>query len=190
MTDTQLLLPPLEGNIHESSSSFVEGGRSSAQDTSNDANGSRSVLPPEIRDRFETMKSMWRQSRRQGQEGSTSDETEVLKRKQREMAVETALAVDYEISRLQGGIAELEALLNVEDSYDDDDGVEDSCGEEDDDEGIFHDNVVAVVPPSLVPLDDDNDASNSVGSRDSIERDVKEEETDHTDRSMGPPATS
>ena len=190
MKDTQLLLPPLEDNIHESASSFVDGGRSKSQDISNDGNGSRSILPPELRERFETMKSMWRQSRRQSPEGSTNDgtEIEVLKRKQREIAVETAIAVDYEISRLQGGIDELEALLNVEDSYDDDDEVEDSCGEDDED-GIYHDDVVAVVLPSVVPVDDDNDLSNSVGSRESIERDVKEEINDHTEI-MGPPATS
>ena len=182
MTDMQLLLPPLEGNSDEDASSDVEGEGPRTQDVAKDANGSRSVLPPELRDRFEVMKSMWRRSQRQNVEGN-DDETNSrdLKRKQRELAVETALAVDDEVSRLRGGIAELEALLNVHEAY----------GEEEDDEGGFQDAAVDnVVLPSIVPVEDDNDLCRSAGNRDSIEHGVEKEETESTVKIMGPPATS
>ena len=182
MTDMQLLLPPLEANSDEDASSDVEGEGPRTQGVPKDANGSRNVLPPELRDRFEIMKSMWRRSQRQDVEGN-DDETNSrdLKRKQRELAVETALAVDDEVSRLRGGIAELEALLNVQEAY----------GEEDDDEGEFQDRAVDnVVLPSIVPVEDDNDLCRSSGNRDSVEHGVEKEETESAVKIMGPPATS
>lgn len=90
--------------------------------------GNDAILSAELRDQFETMKSIWRQARR----GSNDDERssssndnsdfrgrrvrvrEDLKRKEREMAVETAIKVQNEIETWQNGIADLEALLAAE----------------------------------------------------------------------------
>lgn len=85
------------------------------------------ILSAELRDQFESMKSIWRQARRghneQGSSSSTdSSQTkerrirlrEDLKRKEREVAVETAIKVQNEIATWQNGIADLEALLAAE----------------------------------------------------------------------------
>jgi len=89
--------------------------------------GNDVVLSADLREQFETMKSIWRQARRgQDDEGSSSstDNTDTkerrvrvrqeLKRKEREAAVETAIKVQTEIETWQNGIADLEALLAAE----------------------------------------------------------------------------
>jgi len=89
--------------------------------------GNEAILSVELRDQFENMKSIWRQARRgDDDEGSSSlnDNSETreqrvrvrenLKRKEREIAVETAIQVQNEISTWQNGIADLEALLAAE----------------------------------------------------------------------------
>ncbi|KAL3915705.1 MAG: hypothetical protein SGARI_008129, partial [Bacillariaceae sp.] len=85
------------------------------------------------------MKSVWRQARRpsaddlgeQADASQAQDEgEEELRRKQREMAVETALAVDTEISRWKNGIAELDAMSAEEASDDSDGDFDDHEGEE------------------------------------------------------------
>lgn len=100
----------------------VENQTASQQNAGNDA-----ILSHELRDQFETMKSIWRQARRDnGDEGSSSsnDSSETrerrvmvredLKRKERETAVETAIKVQNEIETWENGIADLEALLAAE----------------------------------------------------------------------------
>lgn len=100
----------------------VENQTASQQNVGNDA-----ILSHELRDQFETMKSIWRQARRDnGDEGSSSsnDSSETrerrvivredLKRKERETAVETAIKVQNEIETWENGIADLEALLGAE----------------------------------------------------------------------------
>jgi hypothetical protein len=180
MTDMQLLLPPLEDGSNEGASRSGDGrsspsGSSDGTDGHIGANDSRSLLTPHLRESFETMKSIWRHSRRPNSTGNESfdgDDADSLKRKQRELAVETALAVNSEITRLQSGIAELEALLNVpqhhdydDDDEDDDDGVdEDSFSVEnsdaDDEPQDYHPDVnpdVPIVLPLVIPVEDDND---------------------------------
>ena len=85
------------------------------------------ILSAELRDQFESMKSIWRQARRgHNEQGSPSSNEssqtrekrimlrEDLKRKEREVAVETAIKVQNEIATWQNGIADLEALLAAE----------------------------------------------------------------------------
>lgn len=89
--------------------------------------GNDAILSAELRDQFETMKSIWRQARRgkDDERSSSSNDNadcrgrrvrvrEDLKRKEREMAVETAIKVQNEIETWQNGIADLEALLAAE----------------------------------------------------------------------------
>lgn len=89
--------------------------------------GNDVVLSAELREQFETMKSIWRQARR-GQDddrsSSSTDNTDTrerrirvcqeLRRKEREIAVETAIKVQNEIEKWQNGIADLEDLLAAE----------------------------------------------------------------------------
>jgi hypothetical protein len=91
------------------------------------------ILSNELREQFEAMKAVWRQAKRESslsddeEEGGKGNDKDVcetvqhredLKRKERETAVETALAVDAEIARWQNGIADLEALLAAEEEED------------------------------------------------------------------------
>lgn len=113
----------------------------------NKDNNYGAILSDDLRDQFETMKSVWRQARRgaaSGNDDATSsasscngDGTETketralfregLKRKERETAFETAIKVENEISKWQHGIADLEALLAAEEEYSTENGdVEDN----------------------------------------------------------------
>lgn len=101
------------------------------------------ILSSELRDQFESMKSIWRQARRDhGDEGSCSSNDnnearerklqarEELKRKEREVAVETAIKIHKEITSWQNGIADLEALLAAEEEQaSNDDDVPDEEGD-------------------------------------------------------------
>jgi len=82
------------------------------------ANNNNTILSDDLRDQFETMKSIWRQARRGNDDGDSSSNTAMIrkdwKRKERDTAVETAIKVDNEISQWRGGIADLEALLAAE----------------------------------------------------------------------------
>jgi len=106
---------------------------------SSNNNDDDDILSDELRDQFETMKSVWRQARRGDGDGSSSssnsnnsEDTETkerrrarvrkdLKRKERETALDTAIKVDDEINQWRNGIADLEALLAAEDSELDED---------------------------------------------------------------------
>lgn len=90
----------------------------SAMDESSNPSSS-TVLSQELREQFESMKTVWRQSKRaqsdeKFSQGGVASSQEDLRRKARETAVETALAVDEELSRWKNGIAELEAMLAAE----------------------------------------------------------------------------
>lgn len=82
------------------------------------ANNNDAILSDDLRDQFETMKSVWRQARRGDVDSDSSSNTTVtrkdLKRKERDTAVETAIKVDNEINQWRNGIADLEALLAAE----------------------------------------------------------------------------
>lgn len=124
---------------------------------------SNSILPPELRENFESVKALWRHIGRckDGKVDDGSEEVE-LRRKQREKAVETAVAIDAEIARWQNGIAELEAMLAEADGLDRAPaGVVDPF-----EEGVAgrpgvgqggHPNVRFPSLPPVIPLDDDDD---------------------------------
>jgi hypothetical protein len=145
MTGTQLIIP-----LEDEADTSVGGGNSGSS-TSNRINKvaesaftapsfdaseklSSTVLSDNLREQFESMKTVWRQVRRAstGEEGVQTGQHSLqeLKRKERKTAVETALAVDQEISKWKNGIAELETMLAAEEdnslcsSYSDDDDVE------------------------------------------------------------------
>jgi hypothetical protein len=142
MTGTQLIIP-----LEDEADTSVGGGNSGSS-TSNRINkvaesaftapsfdssekSSSTVLSDNLREQFESMKTVWRQVRRAstGEKGVQTGQLSLqeLKRKERKTAVETALAVDQEISKWKNGIAELETMLAAEEdnslcsSYSDDD---------------------------------------------------------------------
>jgi hypothetical protein len=150
MTDMQLIIPPVEDNVNH--------GDVSHDGMANNNDGSRGVLPDELRENFESMKAIWRQARRTN---SSGDEAEELRRKEREVAVETAVAVDAEISRWQTGVDELEALLAAEEGESDE-------HEEFDDEPVAWERQRYVIRfPSLPPvIPPEDEESVSEGSSD------------------------
>jgi hypothetical protein len=154
MTGTQLIIP-LEDDTDNSAGS-TNSSRSSHcmnQDTAVAApsfdlkentiennktlSSSSRVLSDELREQFESMKTVWRHAKRASsgesfvQDGLLSSQE--LKRKERKTAVETALAVEKEISRWKNGIAELEAMLAAEEdcSLDDYSSDDDKAGAQD-----------------------------------------------------------
>lgn len=75
--------------------------------------GEDDVLSPELRDNFETMRTLIRQEKKRKADKTVEDIAgdEQLQAKKLQVAVKTAVAVEDEMSRLRNGIAELEALL-------------------------------------------------------------------------------
>ena len=117
MTDMQLILSTMEDDDVSLGGTTSDNGKQ---------NGRTSVLSKDLRERFEAVKAVRRSVQRST--GSRSEEEE-LKRKERGVAVETALAIESEITTWQNGIAELEAILareNGEEEDQDDDFEEDS----------------------------------------------------------------
>ena len=174
MTDMQLIVPPLDGNncrregqdddaAAASDNARLENGNRE-EDQHQQQKGSRSVLPDGLRANFEEMKSVWRAARRAESSNNSSwgdNEKEELKRKERELAVETAVSANAEIAKWENGIAELEALLGEQQ-----DGEEYYDGEEEEQdmpEDEHHQNQHPVVEfPALVsipvvPVEDDAD---------------------------------
>jgi hypothetical protein len=90
------------------------------------------VMSPELRQNFETMKSLKRKDPPGTREMCDAHET-----KKRQLAIETAIAVEKEMSRLRHGIAELEAILAEQENEDID---------------------ITVFPflPPVIPADDDD----------------------------------
>jgi hypothetical protein len=123
------------------------------------------VLSQDLRESFEAMKAVWRQAGRD--RGEDAAATEELKRKEREQAIETALAVDSEVTKWQNGIAELKAMLAA---AEEEDGSEGGYSEEGEEDLIEENNHAAYprgrplpavrfpsLPPVVVPDDDEND---------------------------------
>lgn len=164
------------------------------ESSSSSITSSGNVLSDELRDQFETMKAVWRQAKRASslegdeQEGSQHAShqrgdheplphqphlpDQDLKRKARDVAVDTALAVHDEIARWQNGIADLEALLAAEDVSD----LDEEEGNEAAVEALGVQEVYVVrnrrpVPhglrfprlPAVVPTDDEGGAWSDVG---------------------------
>jgi hypothetical protein len=138
MTDMQLIVPPLEENNRQEDEAASRGMKTDGSPE----DGQGSVLPEELRANFEAMKSVWRQARR-----ASGEEEEELRRKERELAIETAVSADAEIAKWQSGIAELEALLA--------EGGEEDELEESDDE---HRHAVVEFPSllSIVPHEEED----------------------------------
>jgi len=131
----QLVIPIEDTSSGNSVSSHCKGQQQEQSDAENRPEsaavqgnkGHDGILSAELRDQFECMKTIWRQARRDNNEeasSSSNDSSETrerrvrvredLKRKEREVAVETAIKVQNEIATWQNGIADLEALLAAE----------------------------------------------------------------------------
>lgn len=158
----------------------------------NNNNSTSSVMSDDLRHQFEAMKTVWRQAKRAESqeslhEGHNSQDCNEkhseedpaaaaaeagsdLKRKAARMAVETALAVDQEISRWQNGIADLEALLAAEEAAAAEDKYESESDEEEKEEasrrrdGRRRRPVQEIDVPRfpilarVIPVDDEDDA--------------------------------
>jgi hypothetical protein len=163
----QLIIPPIEEDASPhgdmAKNETLTGTEENTTTTTNHGEG---VLSQDLRESFETMKAVWRQAARDSGEDSAA--TEELKRKGREQAVETALAVDSEVTQWQKGIAELEAMLSAAEGEDGSEGGYIEEGEEDSMEENNHEVVYprglpfpAVrfpsLPPMVVPDDDDQE---------------------------------
>jgi hypothetical protein len=160
MTGMQFIVPPLDDESKQNASSDGE----TSQSESNNANN-RTVLPDELRENFEAMQYVWRQSLR-----ASGEEAKELSRKEREKAVETAIAVDAEINRWQNGIAELEALLSAQEGrqdYSDDDGDDEEDAESNHGGHLPQPQRNAIVFPLLPPVIPPEDADENCDSDDS-----------------------
>ena len=167
MADMQLIVPPLDGNKSQeqdnaAAAAASSGGMNPDAESHDSSEGQGSVLPDGLRANFEEMKSVWRDARR----ATNGEEREELKRKERVLAAETAVAAHAEIAMWQNGIAELEALLREQEQ--DGGGAEDE--EEADELGgeqPQQDNVVVEFPALLsivVPEEGEMDAEHDDGS--------------------------
>jgi hypothetical protein len=78
-----------------------------------DGHDDNDVLSPELRQHFNTMRRLIQQEEdaQKKRKDAPHQQLEELQLKKHQTAVETALAMDNELSRLRNGIAELEALL-------------------------------------------------------------------------------
>jgi hypothetical protein len=98
------LYPPLDD-----SSSWDENNTAPMKD------GDDNVLSPELRRNFDTIKELVKQEedakKRKADAAEAPAPHEEIHAKKFQVAIETAVAVEDEISRLRNGIAELEALL-------------------------------------------------------------------------------
>ena len=173
MTDMQLIVPPLE----EQSEQGAVKGEGTAQNRSGDGNdgqGNNDVLSPELREHFEAMKALWRQSRRSSSDGD--EDLEELRHKSREKALETALAVESETLRLQNGIAELEALLAQQERGQVDENAQDGQPGNDDNASERDDAIVArdvILFPFLPPVVAPEEEESSISSGDGMTTDPK-----------------
>ena len=131
---------------------------------------SQNQLPHDIQDRFSKVRSLLREKALTG--NADVEEAEELKRKQHAAALEAAHAVQLEVTRLQDGIAELEAMyaLACQRQSPGDDDEESYLSDEDDDGFGGLPEVVGDLPvePSMVravvELDYDRETSLTSGS--------------------------
>ena len=166
MTGMQLIVPLLEeddtsqpGDMARNEGPKETNGGEDFGDT--DAHHGRN-LPHGLRESFEAMKSLWRQVGRHNEEESAT--LEELKHKERQQAIETALAIESEVAKWQNSIAELEAMLAEEDT-------DDNYSEQDDEES-FPEEVPPVpgvrfpsLPPVVVPEEDLDETLSRSGSQ-------------------------
>jgi hypothetical protein len=195
MTDMQFMVVPLEDDddIQSNTAASRQSDSNEAARQQNNNDSCSRVLPRELRAQFEDMKSIWRKSRRDSS-SATPAEKEELKRKERQMAVETALAVDSEISRLQSGIAELEAMLVQQDGPQDENDNDSFYGEEEQLQlpqllapPVVVNAAAVVIFPALPPvIAPDYDESSSASE--DIDNTVGPDATGST--TTGPPSTS
>lgn len=188
MTGMQLVAPPGEESETSGDAAIqhqLEGDAGSPADLAAasfeetyERSDNSNVLSQELRDNFESAKSLWRQLGRYNNDNhdhwgvEPGSHERDLRRKQREKAVETAQAVDAEITKWQNGIAELEAMLaQAENQQDSGDLAV---------EGIEHEEMGGMVQgpgdaqivrfpslPPVVPLDEDEILSRSGSDTDS-----------------------
>ena len=171
MTGIQLIIPLLEGEDssphlgdmtnEDNLTGTEENENSNNNNGSHHGGGGEGVLTHELRESFEAMKAIWRQAGRDNEDSAANEE---LKRKMREHAIETALAVDSEVTKWQNGVAELEAMLSA---AADEDGSEGDYNSEDVDEEDMRQGHHGVrplpavrfpsLPPVVVPDDEDID---------------------------------
>ena len=184
-----MLFPPLED---ESISRDVNG--SGDEEGTDENNSNIQVLPQLLRDRFSKVRSLLREKASK----EDTDSTAQLKRKQEQAALETARAVQDEVSRLQNGIAELEAMyaqqrqqqLLVHDDGEGEEDIDESDVDIDDEEddgqggppGENHHNNAGIVFPALPSLvnavepDLDADADSNQGSSSTNDANARESE--------------
>jgi hypothetical protein len=164
MTGMQIIVTTLDDESKQGASSDGETFQSESTNNNN-----RTVLPAELRENFQAMTSVWRQSLR-----ASGEEAKEISRKEREKAVETAIAVDAEINRWQNGIAELEALLSEQE------GRQDYSDDDDDEEDAESNHgghlpqpqrnaVVFPLLPPVIPPEDDGEDCDSDDSYPTIE---------------------
>ncbi len=162
MTGMQLIIPLLEedDNPQHGDMSRSDGPRRTTNDQGfgEDSSHRDRVLPQDLRESFQAMKSLWRQVDRKKEEESAA--TDELRRKEREQAVATALAIEAEVAKWQNSIAELEAMLSAPENEDDN---EENYGEQEE-EGSFGDDDRPMplfrfpsLPPIIVPEEEDHD---------------------------------
>jgi hypothetical protein len=138
-----------------------------------EASSSGSQLPQDIQDRFSRIRSLLRE---RALPCNNEDEAAEFKRKQEAAALEAARAVQEEVTRLQNGIAELEAMcasqLQSQGDGADGDGDDESYVSDEDDDGFggMPEDGEALLGESLVravvELEYDRDTSNSSSNGD------------------------
>mmetsp|Transcript_11255 Transcript_11255/g.31144 ORF Transcript_11255/g.31144 Transcript_11255/m.31144 type:complete len:281 (-) Transcript_11255:31-873(-) len=102
--------PGLEGGVRNQAQIVPIILHDAADATDNGSSSSNNgVLPPSLREDFEAMKAMLRQSAR---ESNQMDDEEHAASRRKEKATDIAIAIHDEVHRLRNGIAELEAMLD------------------------------------------------------------------------------
>jgi len=167
-TDMQLVIPIEDTSSGNNSSNHCiekqhkleTGNRSAFASLERNPKNDGAILSDDLRDQFETMKCVWRQARRGSEDfdSSSSNDSSItkkrrgnvraeLKRKEREMAVETAIKVEREIALWEEGIADLEALLAVEDDRESD---EETTADGDEQEGVEESGPAGIIEIAFV----------------------------------------
>uniref|UniRef100_A0A6V1CPE2 Uncharacterized protein n=1 Tax=Thalassionema nitzschioides TaxID=33649 RepID=A0A6V1CPE2_9STRA len=111
----EMLFPPLEGT----SSTRVAGGRQD-QITKIPPDDEDDVLSPKLKENFNKMRELLKKEDKMKKRNNPAEieERKEAEAKKQRLAMETALAIEDETSRLRKGIAELEALLAQQDAED------------------------------------------------------------------------
>lgn len=139
----RMLYPPLVDDDEDEKTNLT--GENESPSRMNDEKPN-SVLSDKLKDRFASMRALLRKDQKE-KEGSSE-----LKRKQRRMAIETALKIESEVARLESGIAELENLLGQQQQQ-----LLNNIGVADEDDGNVLGGIL-VLPslPSIVAVEDED----------------------------------